>query len=113
MSRGKARPQMSMQMELPLEDRGEALRAERSGEAGRAAQGKERSGSEHRLLMERVVARENAIEALKARAAQQGQSGHRRYDGGAAGAAPVRTLASDPRATAGGELPAECGEATV
>ena len=56
---------MSMQMELPLEDRGEALRAERSGEAGRAAQGKERSGSEHRLLMERVVARENAIEALK------------------------------------------------
>ena len=65
MSRGKARPQMSMQMELPLEDRGEALRAERSGEAGRAAQGKERSGSEHRLLMERVVARENAIEALK------------------------------------------------
>ena len=56
---------MSMQMELPLEDRGEAPRAERSGEAGRAVQGKERSGSEHQLLMERVVARENAELALK------------------------------------------------
>jgi group II intron reverse transcriptase/maturase len=54
-----------MQMELPLEDRGEAPKAERSGEAGRAVQGGERSGSEHLLLMERVVARENAIEALK------------------------------------------------
>lgn len=57
--------QKSMQMELALEGTGEARRAERSGEAGRAAQGKERSGSEHRLLMERVVARENALEALK------------------------------------------------
>ncbi len=55
--------QMSL-WELPLEGRGEAPRAERSGEAGRAAQGKERSGS-HDLLMERVVARENALEALK------------------------------------------------
>jgi RNA-directed DNA polymerase len=50
--------------ELPLEGRGEAPRAERSGEAGRAACGKERSGS-HDLLMERVVARGNAEEALK------------------------------------------------
>jgi hypothetical protein len=55
--------QMSL-WELPLEGRGEAPRVERSGEAGRAAQGKERSGS-HDLLMERVVARENALEALK------------------------------------------------
>jgi RNA-directed DNA polymerase len=55
--------QMSL-WELPLEGRGEAPRAERSGEAGRAAQGKERSGS-HDLLMERVVARENAEAALK------------------------------------------------
>jgi RNA-directed DNA polymerase len=55
--------QMSL-WELPLEGRGEAPRAERSGEAGRAVQGKERSGS-HDLLMERVVARENALEALK------------------------------------------------
>jgi retron-type reverse transcriptase len=55
---------MSMQMELALEGRGEALEAQRSGEAGRAAQGGERSGSEC-LLMEQVVARENAIGALK------------------------------------------------
>src|SRR5687767_214871 len=54
-----------MQMELALEHWGEAPRVQRSGEAGRAAQGKERSGSEHSHLMERVVASENAIEALK------------------------------------------------
>jgi RNA-directed DNA polymerase len=52
-------------MELALEHRGEAPKVQRSGEAGRAAQGKERSGSEHSRLMERVVASENAIEALK------------------------------------------------
>jgi RNA-directed DNA polymerase len=63
-SRGKALHQKSMQMELALEDRGEAPNVQHSGEAGRAAQGKERSGSEHQLLMERVVASENAIEAL-------------------------------------------------
>jgi RNA-directed DNA polymerase len=57
--------QKSMQMELPLEGWGEAPVIERSGEAGRAAHGKERSGSEHLCLMEQVVARENAIEALK------------------------------------------------
>jgi RNA-directed DNA polymerase len=54
-----------MQMELSLEDRGEAPKAERSGEAGRAVQGKERSGSEHQLLMEQVVVRKNAELALK------------------------------------------------
>ncbi|MFO7895207.1 MAG: group II intron reverse transcriptase/maturase [Longimicrobiales bacterium] len=63
MSRGKAMHQMSSQLELALEGRGEAPRVQRSGEAGRAAWGKERSGS--RDLMERVVARENATEALK------------------------------------------------
>jgi RNA-directed DNA polymerase len=55
--------QMSL-WELPLEGRGEAPRGERSGEAGRAVQGEERSGS-HDLLMERVVARGNAEAALK------------------------------------------------
>jgi group II intron reverse transcriptase/maturase len=55
---------MSMQMELALESRGEAPRGKRSGEAGRSGQEKERSGSDD-LLMERVVARENAISALK------------------------------------------------
>ncbi len=62
-SRGKAEHQESTQVELALEGRGEAPRVERSGEAGRAVQGKERSGSCD--LMERVVARGNATEALK------------------------------------------------
>lgn len=62
-SRGKAMHQMSSQLELALERRGEAPRVQRSGEAGRAARGEERSGSHG--LMERAVARENATEALK------------------------------------------------
>lgn len=62
-SRGKAMHQMSSQLELALEGRGEAPSVQRSGEAGRAAWGKERSGSCD--LMERVVARGNATEALK------------------------------------------------
>jgi RNA-directed DNA polymerase len=74
-SRGKALHQKSMQMELALEQRGEAPKVQRSGEAGRAAQGKERSGSEHRLLMERVVASENAIEALSRVRRNKGSSG--------------------------------------
>ncbi|OGU04263.1 MAG: group II intron reverse transcriptase/maturase [Gemmatimonadetes bacterium RBG_16_66_8] len=63
MSRGKARHQMSSQLELALEAGGEAAARQRSGEAGRAAQGQERSGS-HAWLMEQVVARENAIGAF-------------------------------------------------
>ena len=55
---------MSMQMELALEGWDEIPEVPRSGEAGRAAQVKERSGSND-LLMEQVVARENAITALK------------------------------------------------
>jgi RNA-directed DNA polymerase len=52
--------QMTMQMELPLEGRGEAPRAERSGEASPAAQGNERSGNGRPMeLMERVVERGN------------------------------------------------------
>jgi len=56
---------MTMQMELPLEDRGEAPNAERSGEAGRAARGRARSGIGHEHLMELVVERENGRKALK------------------------------------------------
>lgn len=63
-SRGKAMHQTSRQLELPLEGWGEAPALERRGEAGRAAHGKERSGS-NGLLMEQVVARENAMAALK------------------------------------------------
>ena len=57
--------QMTMQMELPLEDRGEAPNAERSGEAGRAARGGARSGVGHEHLMELVVERGNCRKALK------------------------------------------------
>ena len=64
MSCGKAMHQKSIQMELWLEDRGEAPRLQPSGEAGRAVCGDERSGSDS-LLMERVVARENAKEAFR------------------------------------------------
>jgi len=57
---GMAMHQMTMQMELPLEGRGEAPRAERSGEASPAAQGNERSGNGRPMeLMERVVERGN------------------------------------------------------
>lgn len=58
----------SDQFELPLESRGEAPMVERSGEAGRAVSGEERSGSDHlamESLMEMVVERGNAIRALK------------------------------------------------
>ena len=57
--------QMTTEMELPLEDRGEAPKVERSGEAGRAARGEARSGVGHEQLMELVVERENCRKALK------------------------------------------------
>jgi RNA-directed DNA polymerase len=60
--------QMSIdQMELPLEGEGEAFKDQRSDEAGRATHDEERSGNDCPLyhLMERVVERRNAIEALK------------------------------------------------
>ena len=58
---------MHFQMELALEGEDEVLRSQPSGEAGRAMCGKERSGSDHLMshLMERVVERRNAVEALK------------------------------------------------
>ncbi|MGK2961782.1 MAG: hypothetical protein ACSLFK_06485, partial [Gemmatimonadaceae bacterium] len=69
MSRGKAMRQKSIeQMELPLGGEGEALEDRRSGEAGRATRGEERSGNDHLPtyhLMERVVERRNALEALR------------------------------------------------
>jgi group II intron reverse transcriptase/maturase len=55
--------QKTMQMELPLEDRGEAPNVRRSGEAKPAAQGNGRSGND--CLMERVVERDNLFAALK------------------------------------------------
>jgi hypothetical protein len=82
-----ARRQMSMQMELLLEGRGEAPRAEQSDEARAtkperrsqsdearaAAQGDERSGVGD--LMERVVERENCLRALKRVRGNKGSAG--------------------------------------
>jgi hypothetical protein len=59
------RQKSTVEMELPLEDRGEALNVQRSGEAGRAAKGETRSGIGHERLMELVVERENFRKALK------------------------------------------------
>jgi group II intron reverse transcriptase/maturase len=57
---------MTMQMELPLEGRGEAPSVQRSGEAVPAAQGNERSGNGRPMeLMERVVERGNLKAALQ------------------------------------------------
>jgi RNA-directed DNA polymerase len=57
---------MTMQMVLPLEDRGEAPNVRWSGEADPAVQGNERSGSDRLTeLMERVVERANLLAALK------------------------------------------------
>jgi RNA-directed DNA polymerase len=54
---------MSRQLELPLENKGEALTVERSEEAPTATQGDERSGTSG--LMELVCERENLQAALK------------------------------------------------
>jgi len=64
---------MSVQMELLLEGRGEAPRAEQGGEAIRAVQGDERSGVGD--LMERVVERENCLRALKRVRGNKGSPG--------------------------------------
>jgi RNA-directed DNA polymerase len=64
---------MTMQMVLPLEDRGEAPNVRRSGEADRAAQGNARSGSDG--LMERVVERENCLRAFKRVRSNKGSPG--------------------------------------
>jgi len=73
MSRGKAMHQKARQLELALEDRGEAPNVERSGEAGRAARGRRSSGGHD--LMERVVARENAKAALERVRRNKGSAG--------------------------------------
>jgi RNA-directed DNA polymerase len=56
-------PQMTRQLELPLESRGETPRVERSEEAPAATQGNERSGTN--VLMELVCERRNLQAALK------------------------------------------------
>ena len=61
---GGARHQKSTQLELLLEDRGEAPNVQRSGEARPAVRGDERTGND-RGLMELVVERDNLKRALK------------------------------------------------
>ena len=64
------------QMELPLEDRGEAPSAERSGEVVAAMSGAERSGSDaHSGLMEQIIERGNLVRALKRVQRNQGSPG--------------------------------------
>ncbi len=63
MSLEGARRQKSEQLELALDNRGEAPTSQRSGEAPTATGGNERSGTDR--LMERVVERGNAGRALK------------------------------------------------
>lgn len=63
MSLEDAMRQKTGQLVLPLESRGEAPRAERSGEASTAASGTERPGTD--CLIEEMVRRDNAKAALK------------------------------------------------
>ncbi len=65
--------QMTMQMELLLEGRGEAPRVEQSGEAGPVVQGDGRSGVGD--LMEKVVERDNLVRALKRVRSNKGSPG--------------------------------------
>ena len=74
MRHGTAGHQMTIeQMELPLESRGEAPRAERRGEAGPTTRGPERSGDDD--LMEQVVERSNLARALRRVRRNQGSAG--------------------------------------
>ncbi len=72
-----ARHQMShAQLELPLETRGEASSAERSGEARSAVWGNERSGTDELpRVMEQIVERGNRTRALKRVRENQGSPG--------------------------------------
>jgi RNA-directed DNA polymerase len=71
---GKARHQISVeQTELPLEEQGEALQRQRSGEAGPTTRGAERLGDDD--LMSRVVERSNLARALKRVRQNQGSAG--------------------------------------
>lgn len=78
MHHDEAAHQMSNdQFELPLEGKGEALRAERSGEVLSATQGDVRSGNDDLRLgvMDRVVERGNLLRALKRVQRNQGSPG--------------------------------------
>jgi hypothetical protein len=63
------------QIELPLEDRGEASGVQRSGEAPSAGRADERSGLDTSLLMERVLEGGNLRRALKRVQQNEGSPG--------------------------------------
>ncbi len=65
MSLKSEKRQMSGQLELPLEGRGEAPRVERSGEARSATNESGRSGNDDEKLLELVVERSNVEAALR------------------------------------------------
>ena len=67
------RPQISGQLELPLEARGEAPKRQRSGEVPTATREPESSGRID--LMERVVSRPNLQNALKRVKSNKGSPG--------------------------------------
>ena len=70
---GGKRPQMSRQLELPIHERGEAPKTDRSAEAPTATHGNERSGASD--LMERVCERTNLQAALKRVRKNKGSAG--------------------------------------
>ncbi|MGH8897362.1 MAG: group II intron reverse transcriptase/maturase [Egibacteraceae bacterium] len=74
MGHGRAMRRKSEQLELALDSRGETPRSQCSGEAPTTSGGNERSGGDHRL-MEQVVARVNALAALKRVKQNQGSPG--------------------------------------
>ena len=105
------RPQMSGQLELPLEARGEAPKHQRSGEVPMAAHETESSGRSD--LMERVVSRPNLQNALKRVKSNKGSPGIDGMTVDELSAHLQGHWVRDPRATARGDLPAPDGEATA
>ena len=87
--------QKSGQLELALEARGETHHGQRSGEAPTTSRGDDGSGGDHRL-MERVVARANALAALKRVKQNKGGPG---VDGMTAATRVVRVVAPCVRRT--------------
>ena len=73
MSLAGAKPQMSRQLELPLEGRGEAPRVQRSEEAPAAAKGNGDSGTGG--LLEAVLSRPNLLAALRRVRSNKGSPG--------------------------------------
>ena len=91
-------PQMTRQLELPLEIEGEARQSQRSGEAPTAASGTERSGASG-LHGAGACAPEHAGR-VEASSEEQGQSRHRWDDRGRVAGLAAGTLATCPRGTA-------------